>query len=278
MRKVLVACILLFVCLNSFAFASNNITMYTLDGRTAYVPVEDVEAWGKVGWYTCPVITMYALDGRSAVVPASDAEAWGKVGWYTCPVITMYALDGRSTVVPASDVEAWRRVGWYTEKPSLSLPISGPQEFCFTSGAGAWSTNITVYPDGSFYGDFHDSDMGSTGYRHPNGTVYTCEFSGKFGNIQVLDEYSYSMSLEYISIDVPEGMEWISEGILYVASGPYGLENGRDYIFYKKNTPAYRLPYDFKEWWMDFRYGNPKPSALIGYGIYNITEGYGFFS
>lgn len=33
-------------------------------------------------------------------------------------------------------------------------------QFCFTSGAGGWCTLLAVRPDGSFYGEYHDTDMG----------------------------------------------------------------------------------------------------------------------
>ena len=33
-------------------------------------------------------------------------------------------------------------------------------QFRFSSGAGAWSTLLAVRPDGSFYGEYHDTDMG----------------------------------------------------------------------------------------------------------------------
>ena len=37
-----------------------------------------------------------------------------------------------------------------------------PEEFLFASGAGAWSTVLSIGPDGSFTGEYHDADMGGT--------------------------------------------------------------------------------------------------------------------
>ena len=44
--------------------------------------------------------------------------------------------------------------------------------FYFLSGAGAWSTELVVSPDGSFTGYYHDTDMGDSGAGYPNGTRY----------------------------------------------------------------------------------------------------------
>ena len=35
---------------------------------------------------------------------------------------------------------------------------------------------LDIRPDGSFEGEYFDSDMGSTGEGYPNGTVYLCDF------------------------------------------------------------------------------------------------------
>lgn len=59
------------------------------------------------------------------------------------------------------------------------LPDVFPLEFVFCSGAGAWRTTIVVNQDGSFSGEYLDSDMGDSGDGHPKGTQYICSFSGK---------------------------------------------------------------------------------------------------
>ncbi|MEI3551359.1 MAG: hypothetical protein V8Q17_01855 [Acutalibacteraceae bacterium] len=46
--------------------------------------------------------------------------------------------------------------------------------------------------DGSFEGSYHDSDMGFVGEGYPHGTVYICEFSGTFNNIQQIDDNTYA--------------------------------------------------------------------------------------
>ena len=63
------------------------------------------------------------------------------------------------------------------EEAVLPLPEDGI-DFMFASGTGGWSTVITVNRDGSFYGDFRDSEMGDRGEGYSQGTVYQCAFSG----------------------------------------------------------------------------------------------------
>ena len=145
--------------------------MYTPDGRTAVISKNAVESWKNVGWYDYPVVKVYAPDGRTAVISKNALQSWKSVGWYDYPVTTMYAPDGRTAVINSNQVQAWINVGWYTYQPELRLPITSPMTYIFTSGVGAWETELTLYADGTFTGQFHDSNMGETGYGYPNGTV-----------------------------------------------------------------------------------------------------------
>ncbi len=36
-------------------------------------------------------------------------------------------------------------------------------EFCFTSGIGGWMTTLTILPNGTFFGEYHDSNIGEDG-------------------------------------------------------------------------------------------------------------------
>ena len=56
----------------------------------------------------------------------------------------------------------------------------------FSSGAGGWSAGLRIGEDGSFTGDFHDSEMGDMGEEYPNGTIYCCSFSGRIDRKSVV--------------------------------------------------------------------------------------------
>lgn len=158
------------------------------------------------------------------------------------------------------------------------LPFEDDMDFHFLSGVGGWSTDLTLSNDGSFVGSFHDSEMGSIGDGYPKGTYYVCEFSGKFTDIKKIDEYSYSMTLSDIKLKHTPETEWIEDEIKYIASGPYGLEGGKDFVFYLPSTPLTVLSEDFLSWWPHrFDFDNQK-TTLSCYGILNKSTSDGFFN
>ena len=58
-----------------------------------------------------------------------------------------------------------------------------PLYLMFTSGAGAWGSRLTLQPDGSFTGNYQDSEMGVNAEDYPNGTCYVSVFEGQFTDI-----------------------------------------------------------------------------------------------
>ena len=58
-----------------------------------------------------------------------------------------------------------------------ALPFTETQDFTFMSGAGGWSTVLTIHPDGSFSGNYFDSDMGDSGDGY-DATQYVSTFHG----------------------------------------------------------------------------------------------------
>ena len=46
---------------------------------------------------------------------------------------------------------------------AFDFELLSNQTFYFSSGAGAWGTEMDISADGSFTGNFHDSEMGDTG-------------------------------------------------------------------------------------------------------------------
>lgn len=176
------------------------------------------------------------------------------------------------------------------------LPISEDgMEFLFASGVGAWGTYLVLYPDGTFEGSYHDSNMGDVGEGNPKGSVYICNFSGRFEIIEKLDEYSYKLKLTELRTKKEKGEEWIEDGIRYISSHPYGitewsydsatgdktLVQGEDFIFYLPDTPLEGLSETFLSWWpysFQFYIENSDITTLQHYGILNVITEQGFFS
>ena len=126
-----------------------------------------------------------------------------------------------------------------------------PEKFTFASGIGAWATYIYISKDGSFVGDYHDSDMGSIGADYPYGTVYKCDFSGKFSEPEPTDNpYIYSMKLQELIIQDEEKLdtEEIVDGIRYIYTTPYGFDDADEFILYMPGTPLEEIPDEGLSW------------------------------
>lgn len=150
--------------------------------------------------------------------------------------------------------------------------------FVFSSGAGGWSTQLDMHGDGSFEGLYHDSDMGSTGEGYPHGTVYECEFEGKFTEPVKVNDYTYSVTIASIEYDNEPETEEIDDDIKYVYSVPYGIDGAKELYFYLPGAPLENLPQEYLEW-----IGYPDLTAtpdtqLLTYGLYNVTEKDGFLA
>ena len=179
----------------------------------------------------------------------------------------------------------------------LTLPIDdNGMEFSFLSGAGAWRTELLLYPDGTFEGYYHDSEMGDYGEGYPNGSIYVCNFSGKFEITEKANEFSYKMKLTELNTEKENGEEWIEDGVRYIASHPYGitawaydsetddkvLVQGEEFVFYLPDTSLEGLNENFLTWWpYRIKYYVDKDSSITTlkcYGILNVTTEAGFFS
>ena len=170
------------------------------------------------------------------------------------------------------------------ENDQLPLPNDGT-EFSFLSGAGAWRTIITLNRDGTFTGWYLDSNMVEIGEGYPQGSVYVCDFSGKFDGIEKINQYSYRMTLTDVKTEKVVGEEWIEDGVRYIASEPYGLfdtfnnQECTEFIFFTSDTPIDQVPEEFLLWY-PFRGSleeDPK-TTLSCYGILNVTTNVGFFT
>ena len=157
------------------------------------------------------------------------------------------------------------------------LPINGEKEFIFASGAGAWSTSLTLNADGSFYGLYGDSDMGDIGEGYPGGTRYYSDFEGRFKNITKVDENTYKMELDYYTTKQTVDTEEIYDDVLYKYSEPYGIYGGSTFYFYLPDKPVSELTEGFIGWSYG-TIGDISGKSKLGLcGIYNESEDEGFF-
>ena len=161
----------------------------------------------------------------------------------------------------------------FSPDPELFSRI--PQTYTFSSGAGGWATILTINEDGTFAGEYHDSDMGNTGSNYPNGTVQICEFSGKFSTPLKIDSYTYFTRLESIELKNEPGTEYYEEGTRFINSEPYGFDNANGFLIYMPGAPIASLPEGFLSWsGLDTRIRTTTPSGY--YGLYNVGGQEGF--
>lgn len=151
------------------------------------------------------------------------------------------------------------------------------REFYFSSGAGGWRTIMHIAEDGSFSGEYTDSDMGSTGDGYPNGTHYVCSFKGEFTQPVKVNDNTYSVGIAGIEYANEPGTEEIIDGMLYSYSEPYGIAGTNSLLFYLPGTPLHELPEEYLDW-VRYEVSEAKDDKLSFYGIYNEKEKAGFSS
>ena len=161
---------------------------------------------------------------------------------------------------------------------TLQISELSKYQFVFSSGAGAWQTMLNINEDGTFKGEYSDSDMGDTGEGYPDGIVYSSTFEGKFTAPKKVNDYTYSMSIESINLEKEVGTEEIVDGIKYIYSEPYGLDGAKEIYIYTPQAPLKELPEGFRSWvgYMDL--SDVKDEFLPFYGLYNIEAESGFSS
>lgn len=203
-------------------------------------------------------------------------------------------LDGTFTRDPSKtmseNLQDFQTAMTLTQTPAVpvktdSLPLNHPLEMEFLSGAGAWRTTLTLNPDGSFAGEYTDSDAD---------VQYICRFHGSFGDFARLTDASWSLTLKELVLDTghPLGEEWRENGIRYISSGPYGLDGpdgaplvpGSAFLLYTPEATGYAPGTElygalqFWTWWPGRRQFIDAGDQLGCYGLHNLATGYGFFS
>ena len=148
-------------------------------------------------------------------------------------------------------------------------------EYVFSRGAGAWATIINLKSDGSFTGEYHDSDAGDTGDGYANGTRYICNFHGNFSSLDQIDSYSYSMRLESLEMENEPGTVYYENNMRYICVEPYGFDEASDFVIYTPGMQIASLPEEFVIW-LSGVINIQDTSTLPCYGIYNVNGKMGF--
>ena len=157
----------------------------------------------------------------------------------------------------------------------LSFADLSHLEWTFSSGVGAWYTCMWMQEDGTFTGEFHDSEMGEVGEGYAEGTVYGCLFHGKMSLGEQVDEYTWKLHVDELALDEGQVPEVIEEEMRFVTTEPYGLKAGQDMLLYLPGTPVDKIPEGFIPWAHLDAYGEDM-KELPYYGLYDPQEESGF--
>lgn len=151
-----------------------------------------------------------------------------------------------------------------------------PVNFVFSSGAGGWSTLLNIWPDGSFEGEYFDSDMGSTGETYPNGTVYLCDFKGQFTEPEKIDDHTYAVKIASMKYKNTAGTEEIKDGVRYCYSDVYGLDGAERFLIHLPGTPLESLSEELRGWIGVYDLSESEETELSFYVLDNEKQQYGF--
>ena len=121
-------------------------------------------------------------------------------------------------------------------------------EMTFSSGVGAWRTQLDIYSDGTFVGTYSDSDMGDIDAEYPGGTVYYCEFRGKFTDVTIVDRYTLSLTLDYLNETTPTGETEYKNNMRFVYTTPYGMDDCEEFFLYLPRKEVTNLSDSFRSW------------------------------
>ena len=85
-------------------------------------------------------------------------------------------------------------------QPTILDTLVG-KNFVFSSGSGGWDSSLSIGANGTFSGDYHDSDMGSTGPGYPGGTVSESKVSGQFTRPHQVSPTLYEIDIENLQYE-----------------------------------------------------------------------------
>lgn len=151
-------------------------------------------------------------------------------------------------------------------------------DFVYSDGVDEWKTEVKIKPNGSFKGQYNNTDLGAVGEGYPKGTTNICEFKGNFGEFVKTDETVYKISLQNMQLTT-KAEQWIEDDVLFVPSKPVGLEEGEEFTLYLPGTPKSYLPETIKNSWQlqDYMEKSGQDAEIPCYILYNLTTDSAFF-
>ena len=152
----------------------------------------------------------------------------------------------------AEDVDTLADQGEEIISDDVTFEILSKRRFDFSSGAGGWYEEFVIEKDGYFTGQFSDYDLGATAESYPDGTVYSCSYSGHFTDLTKVSDYVYEMKLKDITYKVEPGEERLFDGMLEVYTGSYIFGENNTFTVYAPGMPVGELNEELYLWIKDY--------------------------
>jgi uncharacterized protein YecT (DUF1311 family) len=189
-----------------------------------------------------------------------------------------FYFDGQPSKIKLTDIPV-QYPGTYPDSDDFTFADLDGMFFDFSSGAGASSTSVEIFKDGTFEGYFVDSDGYPTGPGYPKGTRYICSFSGRFTSLKKTGAYEYSMKCDSLILETEAGTELIApeDGYKYIYTEPYGFDNADEFFVYLPGKRTEDLPDEFISWVSMPSSTNLRDTEILEfYGLYNAGGQQGF--
>ncbi|CAI3285959.1 hypothetical protein CIRMBP1279_00885 [Enterococcus cecorum] len=130
-------------------------------------------------------------------------------------------------------------------QPTILDTLVG-KNFVFSSGSGGWGSSLSIGPNGTFSGDYHDSDMGSTGPGYPGGTISESKVSGQFTRAHQVSPTLYEVYLENLQYEKPVGSSEIKDNVKYEYTEAYGISKNTRMAIYLPGIPISSMPEELR--------------------------------
>lgn len=153
--------------------------------------------------------------------------------------------QSKTTTSQAPQAEKTTTTAKPAAQPTILDTLVG-KNFFFSSGSGGWSTTLSIGPNSTFSGVYHDSNMGVTGPGYPGGTVSYSKFSGQFKEVHQLNPNLYEMYIENLQYENPVGGSEIKENRKYEYSEAYGISKNHRMAIYLPGTPISSMPEELR--------------------------------
>ncbi len=114
--------------------------------------------------------------------------------------------------------------------------------FTYESATVDGITTVTMGANGTFTGQYTDSKPLQSDKTYPKGTIYLCNFSGRFKNVAEVDALTYTMEIDSLATSALAGKEVVKDGIRYISTKPYGFENADQFDLFLPGSYTEDMP------------------------------------